>query len=131
MSRIDVYEKVTERIIEKLENGVVPWRLPWNENGFYNLPVNWKTQKPYSGINLFLVEPGEYATFKQIKEAGGKVKKGEKSSFIVFWSTYTVEVDKEEDGEKVKKERWFMKYSNVFEINTQVEGLKSRRKPMT
>ncbi|MFC0416274.1 hypothetical protein ACFFHH_12520 [Cytobacillus solani] len=34
--------------------------------------VNWLTQKPYRGINTMLLEPGEYATFKQIKDAGGR-----------------------------------------------------------
>ena len=38
------------RIIEKLEQGVVPWRMPWISGG----AVNWKTQKPYRGINIFL-----------------------------------------------------------------------------
>ena len=25
-----VYEMVTDRIIEQLENGVIPWKKPWN-----------------------------------------------------------------------------------------------------
>lgn len=38
-----VYEIITEKIIEKLESGVVPWRKPWSNSN----AVNWKTQKPY------------------------------------------------------------------------------------
>jgi len=46
-----VYEIVTERIMEKLEQGEIPWRKPWN-----SCPaVNWKTQKPYRGINAILL----------------------------------------------------------------------------
>ncbi|WP_242234958.1 ArdC-like ssDNA-binding domain-containing protein [Domibacillus sp. PGB-M46] len=69
-----IYQMVTKRIIEQLEKGVVPWRRPWS-NG---TPVNWVTQKPYRGIDSLLLEPGEYSTLKQIREAGGKVRKGEK-----------------------------------------------------
>ncbi|SEI03580.1 protein of unknown function [Halobacillus karajensis] len=66
-----IYEMITNQIIEKLEQGVIPWRKPW-VNG---IPVNWKTQKPYRGINTMLLDGGEYATFKQIKEAGGSQKR--------------------------------------------------------
>lgn len=33
-----VYEMVTERIIEQLENGIIPWRKPWHGTiqGSYN-----------------------------------------------------------------------------------------------
>ena len=79
---MDLYQVVTNKIIEKLENGIVPWRRTYSEN---NYPVNWKTGKMYRGINLLLLEPGEYATFRQIKESGGKVKKGAKSHTIIFW----------------------------------------------
>ncbi|MGM0865424.1 MAG: ArdC-like ssDNA-binding domain-containing protein [Bacillota bacterium] len=52
--------------MEKLEKGVVPWRKPW---------VNGETQKLYRGINVFLLEDGEYATFKQIQEASGRERR--------------------------------------------------------
>ncbi|WP_431803362.1 ArdC-like ssDNA-binding domain-containing protein [Halobacillus andaensis] len=90
-----IYEMITNQIIEKLEQGVVPWRRPW-VNG---IAVNWKTQKPYRGINTMLLDGGEYATFKQIKEAGGKVKKGEKSHIVVFWKMMKFE-DEETEEEK-------------------------------
>ena len=41
-----------------------------------NSAVNWKTQKPYRGINTMLLDPGEYVTFKQVQEIkGGKNQK--------------------------------------------------------
>lgn len=115
-----VYEIVTKKVIEKLEKGVIPWRKPW-VNG---LAVSWESQKPYRGVNAFLLEPGEYATFKQIKEAGGKVKKGEKSHLVVFWKW--IEKENDETGETEKFP--LLRYYKVFEINTQVEGLESKRK---
>lgn len=120
MAKVDVYQIVTDRIIEKLEKGIAPWRRPWNASG---IAVNWKTQKPYRGINTLLLEPGEYATFNQIKEAGGKVKKGAQSDIVVFWKW--LEKEDEDTGEKVKIP--FLRYYRVFEINSQVEGLKSKR----
>lgn len=115
---MSVYEIVTEKIIEKLEKGVIPWRKPW-VNG---MAVNWKTQRAYRGINTMLLEPGEYATFKQIKEAGGKIKKGAKSEIVVFWKW----IEKEDEDGEIEKIP-FLRYYRVFEINSQVEGLESKR----
>jgi antirestriction protein ArdC len=118
----NIYEIVTQKIIEKLEAGVIPWRKPWtNANA-----VNWVTQKPYRGINTMLLEPGEYATFKQISDAGGKVKKGAKSQIIVFWKW----LEKENTEGEIDKIP-FLTYYRVFEINTQVEGLQSKRQTQT
>jgi antirestriction protein ArdC len=77
--RKSVYEIVTNKIIKQLEKGVVPWRKPWINGG----AVNWKTQKLYRGINAFFLEISEYATFTQIQEAGGKVKKAQN---YILWS---------------------------------------------
>ena len=117
-----VYEMVTERIIEELEKGVVPWRRPWVSGG----AVNWKTQKPYRGINTFLLPAGEYATFKQVTEAGGKVKKGAKSHMVVFWTWLEKEVDDEKE-DKIP----YLRYYRVFHVGSQVEGLESKRREKT
>lgn len=111
---------VTEKIIEKLEQGVIPWRKPWRNAS----AVNWVTQKPYRGINTMLLDGGEYATFKQIKAAGGRIKKGEKLHIVVFWKW--LEKEDKESGEKEKFP--LLRYYRVFEINSQVEGLQSKRK---
>lgn len=113
----NIYEIVTNQIIERLESGEIPWRKPWVNGGG---AVSWKTQKPYRGINVILLPSGEYATFKQIQEAGGKVKKGAKSQMVVFWKW----LEDEEKDEKVP----LLRYYRVFEINSQVEGLESKRK---
>ncbi|WP_027365101.1 ArdC family protein [Desulfotruncus alcoholivorax] len=114
-----VYQIVTNEIIKKLEAGTIPWRKPWRDPG----AVNWKTQKPYRGINAILLDPGEYLTFKQVQEAGGKVKKGAKSHIVVFWKW--LETENKETGELEKIP--FLRYYRVFELS-QTEGLKSRRK---
>lgn len=120
MAKNTVYQMVTEKIIEKLEQGIIPWRQPWQNAG----AVSWDRQKPYRGINSLLLDPGEYATFKQIQRAGGKVKKGAKSHLVVFWKWLNVEDKDTGEEEKVP----FLRYYRVFEINTQAEGLESKRK---
>jgi antirestriction protein ArdC len=116
-----IYEMVTEKIIQKLKSGVIPWRKPWI-NG---TAVSWETQKPYRGINGMLLDPGEYATFLTIMKVGGKVKKGEKSQIIVFRDMKPVK-DKD-TGEQTGEMYTVLKYYGVFEINTQCEGMVSKR----
>jgi len=54
----DVFALVTNRIIEHLEQGAVPWKKPWTEAG---LPRNLITGKPYRGINVWLLNSLNYA----------------------------------------------------------------------
>lgn len=120
---MNVYEIVTSEIIKKLESGTVPWRQPWISKG----AVSWNTQKPYRGINALLLEPGEYATFDAIQAAGGHVKKGAKGHLVVFWKMQN-STETNDAGEPVTKTVPLLRYYKVFEINTQAEGLKSKRK---
>ena len=74
MKKQSVYEMVTERIISQLEQGIIPWEKPWSgaRSGAYNRI----TKKPYSLLNqLLLKHDGEYATFAQWKNLGGKIRK--------------------------------------------------------
>ena len=116
---MDIYAAVTDRIIEQMEQGIIPWCKPWIACG---KAISRTTGKPYSLLNQMLLgRPGEYLTFKQCQEAGGKVKKGEKSSMVVFWKW--IEQEDEETGEK--KEVPFLRYFNVFHID-QCEGITAK-----
>lgn len=114
-----IYKMVTNRMIQLLEIGIVPWRRPWRVGA----AVNWKNQKSYRGINTLLLEPGEYATFKQVSESGGKVKEGEKGHIVVFWTWLEKEDEKNGKIENIP----LLRYYTVFEINKQCEGLNSKR----
>ena len=115
-----VYELVTERIIEQLENGVIPWERPWT--GVKSGAFNRISKKSYSLLNQMLLKyDGEYATFKQWSDLGGHVRKGEKSEIIVFWKIQPIE-EKQEDGTKKVKQIPLLKYFNVFHIS-QVDGV--------
>ena len=116
---MDIYAAVTDRIIAQMEQGVIPWVKPWYSNG---KAVSHATGKAYSLLNQMLLgRPGEYITFRQCQEAGGKVKKGEKSSMVVFWKW--IEQEDEETGET--KEVPFLRYYNVFHID-QCEGITAK-----
>ena len=90
---MDVYAIVTERILQSLDKGTIPWRCPWRK-GDAGIPKNLVSKKPYSGINPFMLTVESitkgytspyWLTFKQAQELGGHVNRGEKSSIVVFW----------------------------------------------
>lgn len=124
-----VCEMVAERVVAELEKGVAPWTQPWFGSNRFISHVN---GKKYSLLNCILLgTPGEYATFKQIEKEGGKVKKGAKSKFVVFWKVYQKEY-KDENGNPIKKDgKVVMKtvpvlqYYNVFNLN-DCEGVKKK-----
>jgi antirestriction protein ArdC len=85
---INVYQQVTDKIIEQLENGALPWLKPWVADS--SADKNFITQKPYSGINTLILGMAGYsnpawASYKQWQEKGFNVKKGEKATQIVFF----------------------------------------------
>ena len=113
---MDIYAEITARIIDQMENGIIPWQKPWVASG---KAISHSTGKAYSLFNQMLLgRPGEYLTFKQCQEAGGRVRKGEKAHMVVFWKW--IEQEDEETGEK--KEVPFLRYYNVFHID-QCEGI--------
>ena len=123
--KTNVYEMVTNRIIEQLEKEVIPWQRPWqgSNKGAYNRISN----KPYSLLNqMTLQHTGEYATFKQWTDLGGHIRKGEKAEQIVFWKLQPIE-EENEDGEKVIRQIPILKYFNVFHIS-QVDGVEPKEK---
>lgn len=113
-----VYEIVTKKVLESLENGNVPWHKPWKSLYNVRLPHNLVSKKGYRGINVFLLAFSPYdspywLTFNQCRKLGGKVKKGEKSRLIVFWKIYDKEVETE-DGDNEMQKRYILRYYNVF-----------------
>jgi len=127
MSSFDLYQTVTDQIVAMLESGVVPWRSPILGRSKAGHPKNMNTGKQYRGVNVFLLAFTAFAkgygssywmTFNQAKERGGNVRKGEKSSMVVFWKQY--ETTDRESGEKVNVP--VLRYYNVFNAE-QIEGV--------
>lgn len=100
---INVYELVTNRIIEQLENNIIPWEKPWS--GTIDGAFNRVSKKPYSILNQMLLKyDNEYASFKQWKDLGGHIRKGEKSEIVVFWKMYPIK-EKQDDGTDKRTEK--------------------------
>jgi antirestriction protein ArdC len=49
--KTEVYEKITNQIIEALEQGTVAWHKPWKSVGGHR---NFNSGKPYRGINVWI-----------------------------------------------------------------------------
>jgi len=96
--RRDIYQEVTDRILEILERGTVPWHNPIRSRGGGDgWPKNLDSGKRYRGINTFLLafqswDKGYgtdfWTTFRQASNQGGKIRKGEKASLVTFWKLY-------------------------------------------
>lgn len=120
----DIYAAVTGRIIDQLEQGVIPWHKPWT--GLQSGAISGTTGKPYSLLNQMLLgKPGEWYTWNQIQKLGGKVRKGEKSSMVVFWKQMPIKEEDPTTGEKVDHMIPMLKYFNVFHID-QIEGIEAK-----
>ena len=122
MANAKIYEMVTDAIIAKLEQGIVPWRKTWQAG---IAPRSLISKKPYRGINNFLLsmagfESPYWLTFKQVQSKKGAVKKGEKGTVIVFWKWIA---KKDENGNKTDEKIPLLRYFRVWNTD-QCEGLK-------
>ena len=114
-----VYEIVTNKIIEQIDMGIVPWHKPWIGD---SEKFNRITKSTYSFLNqLLLPYGGEYASLKQWNKIGGRIRSGEKGHIIVFWSFITKKVVND-DGIEEEKSIPFLRYHTVFHIS-KVEGV--------
>ena len=116
----DTYTLITDRIIAELESGTIPWHKPWT---CAQPAISHTTGKAYSLLNQLLLggRSGEYLTFNQTKKEGGRVRKGEKASMVVFWKW--LKIEDENTGEE--KEVPFLRYFSVFHVD-QCEGISPR-----
>ena len=116
----DIYSVVTDRIIQQLESGVIPWQKPWT--GLQSGAYSGTTGKPYSLLNqMILGKPGAYFTFNEATKRGGKIRKGEKSSMIVFWKQVKVSETDPATGELKERIVPMLRYFNVFHQD-QIDG---------
>ena len=124
-----VYERITERIIAMLEQGIVPWHKPWDAR--VSLPRNLVSKQGYRGINVLLLLSLHYRspywlTYRQATQLGGNVRKGEKACPVVFWKQ-TIHEDAD-SGDEVRVP--LLRYYYVFNL-AQCEGLAIDPAPVT
>ena len=106
-TQTEIRSNITQRIVEALKAGKIPWRKPWSEiPDPVRLPTNFSSKRAYSGINvplLWLTQneknfPISYwATFNQWTSVGANVKKGEKGTVVLFYKATKKSV-KDDDG---------------------------------
>ena len=133
-AREDMYQSVTDRIVTELENGRVPWVKPWKSGAGMTqgagamIPSNAISGRQYSGLNIMMLwdsqfergfESTQWLTFKQAKEAGGHVRKGEKATRVHYWAKVITKKERaraqEEDREPMPI--GILKGFSVFNVN--------------
>jgi antirestriction protein ArdC len=130
--RLSPAERVTRQIKAALERGVRPWVKPWSDTGAMPLILPRRANGiPYRGINTLALwaaaEECGYASpywfsFKQALAAGAAVRKGERGSFIVFYTELPGDADAPHtDDGKGEKKRILRGYT-VFNAS-QIDGL--------
>ena len=132
MKSQDICENITAAIIAELENGVMPWSKPWAGSGGPVMPRR-HTGARYRGINILVLwqaaeaagyRSPHWMTFKQALEYGACVKKGERSTQIVYADRVT-KTETNENGENVERNFSFLKAYSVFNAE-QIDRLPAR-----
>jgi len=130
----DAAEETTKKIIAALEAGVVPWQKTWKSLGA-DLPRSLSTGKPYRGVNVFTLwfegidkgyKSNHWGTYRQISERGGQVRKGEKSTEVVFWKI--IEKSEKVDGKDRVKKIPLLRLFHVFNAD-QADWAEGARLP--
>ncbi len=97
----DVYRKITEQVLAAIERGTVPWIRPWDASGVEGALAahrNVSSGKAYRGINMLLLwmagrnyRSTFWGTYRQWHQLGGRVRRGEKATRVVFFRETLVE----------------------------------------
>lgn len=135
-NKLTVYDEVTNTIIAQLEEGRVPWVQPWGNTlhgAAVGLPINAQSKNTYSGINILLLwgkvlsedyTTQSWLTYKQAQALSGNVRKGEKSTTIVYADSFTPKGERkaaQEEGREPQRIPFLKRY-RVFNID-QCDGL--------
>lgn len=105
-TKVDPIQQLADKLIEQMKSNTAPWQKPW-EDSILSRPFNAQTGKPYRGYNnLALTTSGyddpRWLTFKQAKDLGYSVKKGEKGTPLMFYSRLSERAKRDDNGNVVK-----------------------------
>jgi antirestriction protein ArdC len=134
MQTRSLYQSVTDTIIKDLEAGVPSWIKPWIDGnaGGDIMPINFASGRQYSGINIPILwhsqqvhgyPTSRWLTFKQALPLEACVRKGERSTTVVFTKKVTIKKDTEDD-----KQLSVMRTFHVFNV-AQIDGLPDQPNP--
>jgi len=126
--KADVYEQITNAIVSAIEEGAGKYEMPWHA---LSAPLNAINRKPYRGVNVLMLwataqkqayTSNEWATYRQWQETGAQIRKGERSTTVVFWKFYDRPEEQEEDSDAPEdRPRCFARCYHVFNAG-QVDG---------
>lgn len=97
--KTDIQKQVTDDIIAAIEKGVMPWRRDWVDGVGNALPTNIASKKAYRGVNVCLLwsratakgySSNTWGTYKQIADAGGQVRPGQKATTVIFYKPFKI-----------------------------------------
>jgi len=85
-SKDQIFQKIDNKIIEKLEQGDIPWQAPFDVNAD---PINAQTGSHYSGTDAWLLRlicnsDPYFMGFRQAQSLGGHIKRGNRGSRLCF-----------------------------------------------
>lgn len=123
--KFDPYQEITDRFIEMLSNGIIPWRRS-SDNALTGA-VSFVTGKPYSLLNQMIIgRSGEFITFNKAKELGGRLRTGSHGHRIWMW-TWREKIEEQEDGTEKKVSYPVLKFYYVFDVR-DFDGLDATKK---
>jgi antirestriction protein ArdC len=139
--RKDIYARITDEIVAAIEAGPGRWQMPWHHDGSaVARPINLVSRKRYRGINVLALwvaamkagyDTGLWGTYRQFAEAGGQVRKGERSTTVVFWKEFRRDASSEPDDndeDDGRRARFMARGYAVFNA-AQVDGLDMTKPP--
>ncbi len=140
LNRTDIYTRITAEILAAIENGAGEWRMPWHHDGStIARPRNVASDKGYRGINILTLwvaayrstyTSGIWGTYQQWSQLGCQVRKGEKSTTVVFWketrkgdheNAESDRADRSNGDEREGQAQFFARGYSVFNAS-QVDG---------
>lgn len=137
-ARRDIHAEITAQLVAAIESDPGRPTLPWRKSSApLFMPENALTKKHYNGINIVSLwvaaeirsySAPMWATYRQWAELGAQVRKGEKSSLVVFYKEY--ETDPNPDAVDDDGKRRVARASYVFNAS-QVDGYTLPETPQT
>lgn len=132
----ELRNEITNKIVESLKKGSIPWRRPWSLSPNAGAPTNLVSGKAYRGINPLLLSLHQdqhgftskwYATFNQWRDLGAQVMRrpdnvapGAWGCGVIFYAQVTKTKVDRNTGEEIEDRFPILKQYSVFNAE-QVE----------
>lgn len=128
--KLDIYDRLTAIIVEGLEGAQSPTEWPWIKAAQAGNPVNVVSKRGYRGLNRMVLggmmaagSDRHWGTYRQWESVGGQVRKGSKSTPVVYWGDLYVDANdnRVEKGTPGARRIVYAKAASVFS-GDQVDG---------